>query len=218
VELRPITAVTRILASPLYHKDVAAAFLCLYPKISHANQGTTVMRARDVQTCTRCRSAKRQCDKLRPCSRCHKAKAECIYEGQTSETSPLESSSRSEGVSDIASKASSPHSVIKRRSRACFSCTRCHRLKIKCDRRAPCSRCTRSGYETTCIYTHRLNRSEKSTLPSSLFAIEDPEFVVATWFLRRRGSGHFRALLDRVRLPYVVCHNAAKAPAEPVTI
>lgn len=193
-------------SSPLHsHKDVAAAFLCLYPR---ANLETTVMRARDVQTCTRCRSAKRQCDKLRPCSRCHKAKAECIYEGQTSETPPLESSSRSERVSDTTSTASSPHSVIKRRTRACFSCTRCHRLKIKCDRRAPCSRCTRSGYETTCIYTHRLNKSEKSTLPSSIFAIEDPEFVVATWFLRRRGSGHFRALLDRVRLPYVVCQGS----------
>jgi hypothetical protein len=168
--------------------------------------------ARNVQTCTRCHSAKRQCDKLGPaCSRCNKAKASCIYEGSALELPSLGSPSGSEEALDTTSTTSSSHSFVKRRARACFSCTRCHRLKIKCDRRSPCSRCARSGFETTCIYTHRAKRIEKVVLPSSILTIEDPEFVVATWFLRRRGSSHFKTLFDRVRFPYVAGHNVAEA-------
>ena len=163
--------------------------------------------ARDVQTCTRCRSAKRQCDKLRPaCSRCNKAKANCIYEAQAPETPPLGAIDCSEEAFNSRSASSSPHSRVKRRARACFSCTRCHRLKIKCDRRSPCSRCARSGYETTCLYTHRVKIAEKTVVPSSVFSLEDPEFVVATWFLRRRSYSHFRALLDRVSCSHAASH------------
>jgi hypothetical protein len=155
---------------------------------------------REVQTCTRCRSAKRRCDKVRPtCSRCEKAGTTCTYEGQATEASPSPDG-QYEGAAD-GTMISNPNRVVQKRVRACLSCTRCHRLKIKCDKQSPCGRCARSGYETTCIYTHNANTADTpSPIPSLILTDEDPEFVVASWFLRRRGSSHFKALLNRVRL------------------
>ena len=163
---------------------------------------------RHVQTCVRCREAKRRCDKARPsCTRCERAGVPCTYDDHSSESSPL-----SEGFderithgantpvhTELSSTDSSHGRIVKKRARAVLSCTRCHRLKVRCDKAQPCGRCVRSGYESTCIYTHKAKPVEKPcSLPPSIPSGRDPEFIVATWFLRRRGSSHWKALLNRV--------------------
>jgi hypothetical protein len=140
----------------------------------------------DMQACNRCRSAKRKCDKLQPiCSRCDAAGTICIYTypkslaGSTFDSIPT-------------------GRTVKRRSRACLSCIRCHKLKVKCDQNTPCGSCVRSGPGITCIYNYRAKVAGAPTVSSFTLTDENPEFVVATWFLRRRESSHFKALLDRV--------------------
>ncbi|KAF2193840.1 N-terminal binuclear Zn cluster-containing protein [Zopfia rhizophila CBS 207.26] len=99
-------------------------------------------------------------------------------------------------------KASVPiaQRVIKRRDRACLSCSRCHRLKVKCDKQQPCSRCHLSGYDSTCSYTHKIQTTKQKSCPTSPFTLagEDAEVIVTTWFWRHRGSSHWRALLSRI--------------------
>ncbi|KAF2734369.1 hypothetical protein EJ04DRAFT_466897, partial [Polyplosphaeria fusca] len=87
---------------------------------------------------------------------------------------------------------------LKRRDRACFSCTRCHRLKVKCDKKRPsCGRCAKSGFCTSCIYTHQVASTDPPTSPASPFVLagEDPDNVVASWLLRKRSSSHWRSLM-----------------------
>lgn len=112
----------------------------------------------------------------------------------------------------------------KRRRRACLSCVRCHRLKVKCDKKQPCTRCRLSGWGRQCAYTHRVeDEAEASYGPSTTtttattrdpstpvseevmpFVIteEEPETVITTWHSRHRGLSHWKALLCRVS----VCH------------
>ncbi|KAF2113517.1 hypothetical protein BDV96DRAFT_113214 [Lophiotrema nucula] len=183
------------------------------------------MRAREIHTCIRCRESKRQCDKLKPfCSRCLRAGASCSYESASTSSEPrygsrqalsktyTDSSSTSSQLS-IADLAALPAlaiesqttqttngnraRVIRRRERATLSCTRCHRLKVKCDKKLPCDRCTRSDYDDTCNYTHKPEQSYRTKGSSLPFAPaeDEPEEIVVTWFLRRRGSSHWKALL-----------------------
>ncbi|KJK86930.1 hypothetical protein H633G_09204 [Metarhizium anisopliae BRIP 53284] len=62
----------------------------------------------------------------------------------------------------------------KKRRRACLSCVRCHRLKIKCDKKEPCTRCRLSGWGRQCEYTHRVEPSGEAALPYVLTE-EDPQ-------------------------------------------
>lgn len=141
-------------------------------------------QVRAIQSCTRCRSAKRRCDKVWPtCARCDAAGSTCAY-GKGTISSP-ESSNRHEHVPEELPTAAIPDRVTKKRARACISCTRCHRLKVKCDKQSPCSRCLRSGYENMCIYTHRSGARSELDISRIISNNGDPEFVVATWFLRR---------------------------------
>lgn len=168
-------------------------------------------QGREVATCTRCRQSTRRCDKANPkCTRCEHAGVQCTY-GEDHKDSRFSSNSSSE-TQDATSTAAPPTPVaqrqgVKRRNRACLSCTRCHRLKVKCDQMQPCSRCCRSGAEVTCTYTHATKPPQQrpeqpcdKSHPTVPFALtgEDPEFVVATWYLRKRGSTHYRAILNRV--------------------
>ena len=158
------------------------------------------MPTREIQTCTRCKDSKRRCDKLKPsCSRCNRAGQTCIYTEAISSTEPnngLLSPSLSSNSSPL-EKESAPGRVVKRRDRATLSCTRCHRLKVRCDKRQPCcSRCARLGYGRDCIFTHNL----QPPLSVGPFVVEgdDAETIVSLWFLRKRGSSHWRALMTRV--------------------
>ncbi|KAG8410916.1 hypothetical protein J3458_016482 [Metarhizium acridum] len=84
----------------------------------------------------------------------------------------------------------------KKRRRACLSCVRCHRLKVKCDKKEPCTRCRISGWGKQCEYTHRV---EPSSEAASLYVLteEDPQVALATWHSRHRGLSHWRSLLSK---------------------
>jgi hypothetical protein len=167
-------------------------------------------QAREVATCTRCRQSKRRCDKAKPvCGRCEFAKVKCTYE-ENRRHSPSDYTESERSYITPATTPPTPdsqHGKVKKRNRACLSCVRCHRLKIKCDQKQPCARCSRSGLQATCAYTHRPQLPEQAIqhphiqphteIPFALTG-EDPEFVVATWYLRKRGSTHYRAILNRV--------------------
>lgn len=173
--------------------------------------------AREIATCSRCRLSKRKCDQAKPsCSRCERGGIRCSYDGdqQNDRFRPHEANSGSD-PQYLTPATTPPTSAqgIRKRNRACLSCVRCHRLKIKCDQREPCYRCSRSSAQ--CTYTHKpkplQERQAQLPVPSTstskepqsqevpfALADDDPEFVVATWFLRKRGSTHHRAILNRV--------------------
>ncbi|KAL5375303.1 hypothetical protein DPSP01_011312 [Paraphaeosphaeria sporulosa] len=161
------------------------------------------MPAREIQTCTRCKDSKRRCDKRKPsCTRCHRAGQTCIYpenapkensiEHQTGLLSPSSSSHPSPLETE-----SAPGRLVKKRDRATLSCTRCHRLKVKCDKRQPCcSRCSRLGHGRDCMYTHKI----EPPTSAGPFVVDgdDAETIVSLWFLRKRGSSHWKILLTRL--------------------
>jgi hypothetical protein len=153
----------------------------------------------NAQACVRCRTSKRRCDKLDPiCSRCERAGFRCVYDG---ERSSISSGAVEEEVSPVGSRVDCSGRTVRKRDRAVLSCTRCHRLKVKCDKGRPCGRCRRSGYGTNCIFSYDDSRSSAVRTPSISsppFCEEDPELVVATWFLRKSGSSQYKAILDRV--------------------
>lgn len=181
-------------------------------------------QAREVTTCLRCRKSKRRCDKAKPsCTRCERGGTKCIYEEDPStarDERQILIESRSDGR--YPTPATTPPTLaqkVKKRNRACLSCTRCHRLKVKCDQAEPCARCVRSGVPGCCTYTHRpkalpplprqIEQRQHREVP---FAIpeDDCELVVATWFLRKQGSTHYRAILNRVRLDIFICHSETR--------
>lgn len=93
----------------------------------------------------------------------------------------------------------------KSRRRACLSCTRCHRLKVKCDKKEPCSRCRLSGFGRQCEYTHRIESAADVAAsfpqtPPYVLTEEPVEEAIATWHSRHRGLSHWRNLLSRVRI------------------
>lgn len=161
------------------------------------------MSAREIHTCTRCKDSKRRCDKFKPsCSRCKRAGHTCIYPETASKGNSIEpqtgllSPSSSSHPSPL-EKEPAPERIIKKRDRATLSCTRCHRLKVKCDNRQPCcNRCARLGHGRDCTYTHKV-------LPppsAGPFIVDgnDAEMIVSLWFLRKRGSSHWKVLMTRV--------------------
>ncbi|KAJ4988614.1 transcriptional regulatory protein C1F7.11c 3 [Stagonosporopsis vannaccii] len=168
-------------------------------------------QVREVTTCFRCRSSKRRCDKTRPhCTRCKRGGIQCTYEEYSTtgaaELTIHDGSGRSYPTPVTTPSTTAPQA--RKRNRACLSCVRCHRLKIKCDQKQPCFRCSRSGVATSCQFTHKSKPSEQPCGPTTdqeqfqevPFALtaDDPSFVVATWFLRKRGSTHYRAILNRM--------------------
>jgi len=168
-------------------------------------------QAREVTTCLRCRSSKRRCDKTRPsCTRCKRGGTQCTYEEYTATESGelLVHNSTSDSYPTPVMTPPTTLPKARKRNRVCLSCVRCHRLKIKCDKKQPCSRCSRTGVGTSCKYTHKrepfkqmyedaTNTPQVQEVPFALTG-DDPSFVVATWFLRKRGSSHYGAILSRV--------------------
>jgi hypothetical protein len=164
------------------------------------------MPLREVGTCARCRDSKRRCNKAKPsCARCMHACVPCYYDKQQkngappsvmdaartpSSDMPLTPSTTSSAPTDEKHDTGLER-TIKRRDRACLSCMRCHRLKVKCDRKHPCcSRCASSGHGRTCIYTHKVQLDQ----PVRTVALTDEK----PDFLGKRGPSHWRALLWRV--------------------
>ncbi|KAF2467806.1 uncharacterized protein BDR25DRAFT_291173 [Lindgomyces ingoldianus] len=178
------------------------------------------MRNRQIQTCDWCRESKRRCDKTKPtCSRCLRAGIVCsfstslnrngVFNSNSSSPNPLtaedwpysQTSSLEPRVEGGSDEVGSVGKVVKRRVRTCLSCKRCHRLKVKCDKKLPCSRCCQSGNSMKCSYTYQKHTTNQPLCPADPFtsAGENLEAVITLWFWRRRGSSHFRALLSRIQ-------------------
>ena len=185
---------------------------------------------REIATCDRCYRLKRRCDRAKPaCARCRQTGFECSYSnavtpgsdtggtssgpsGQymTLDQSPASTRHQKDGASvkrnnqyqaDPAPPAERRSRAVHKRNRACLACTRCHRLKVKCDKKLPCTRCKSTGFMDHCLYTHRtgLDRvSSSSSDPSSNFLSEDPHRAVASWHSKHRGASHWKELLQRV--------------------
>jgi len=186
------------------------------PTVVHGTY-SEMISVREITTCSRCRQSKRKCDKAKPsCTRCERGGVQCTYDEDHQEDQVLSQEANGGSDPQYPTPVTTPPTSIQRvrkRNRACLSCVRCHRLKIKCDQKEPCSRCSRSRVQ--CTYTDKpkppQDRSAQPPRPSEVgpeepyrqevpFALteDDPEFVVATWFLRKRGSTHYRAILNRV--------------------
>ncbi len=50
----------------------------------------------------------------------------------------------------------------QRRNRRVFVCIPCHRRKLKCDKRQPCSRCIQTGSADDCVYQPLPSESKKT--------------------------------------------------------
>ena len=94
----------------------------------------------------------------------------------------------------------------KKRTRLRLSCVRCHRLKIKCNKQFPCSRCVRGGLDNDCTYTHSQSTKPHNYLlqsPSFPFTSvgEMPRGVYDAWESIHRGDSHWKILIAQVRPP-----------------
>ncbi|KAH7130929.1 hypothetical protein EDB81DRAFT_807693 [Dactylonectria macrodidyma] len=176
---------------------------------------------RPVKSCDRCRKLKIRCDRAKPvCKRCSLAGFECKFLPNRSDL-PAEVPTPPDVFSSTASESTPATSDInidnsltdqpaagcpplkpnepKKRNRASLSCVRCRRLKVKCDKAQPCSRCSLSGWTKSCTYTHRIRmETEPNKLDRSfVHKLEDPCQVVPTWHARYRGLSHWKSLLLR---------------------
>ena len=185
---------------------------------------------RDIKTCSRCRQFKVRCDRTRPsCQRCAGADVDCSFltalstpgtsDGLSTPTTEATSDTvAGSGIDDL-SASNLPHAaavhledhdeakavegakIVKKRRRAHLSCTRCFRLKVKCDKELPCSRCRSSGWGRHCTYKHK----RESSTPSppiqprvSAATGHDGEQLINSWHAQRRGATHWEQLVFMV--------------------
>jgi len=100
--------------------------------------------------------------------------------------------------------ASGRPATIRRRERALLSCLRCHRLKVKCNKHRPCSRCLKGGFQTDCIYVNRTQSTVRDVQPPPLptpfaTAWEDGrDSIIGTWQSKHRGQTHWLGVLAQV--------------------
>ncbi|UKZ70946.1 uncharacterized protein TrAtP1_011914 [Trichoderma atroviride] len=175
---------------------------------------------RQIKTCSRCRLLKLRCDRIKlACERCVLAEVSCSFLHEQSPQpvakadhltirNPTRSSSEQSSPSDESAPSSDIVTAqqilktVKRRNRAHLSCTRCHRLKVRCDKKLPCSRCRSSGWGQQCTYTHRVE-SDPSASDAGQDALcaaahEDPKHIYTSWHTRRRGATHWKTLVSRI--------------------
>ncbi|KAL1412195.1 hypothetical protein Q8F55_003205 [Vanrija albida] len=90
-------------------------------------------KRRAVNTCSRCQRLKLKCDHAHPCGACSRAHgAVCSY-GE-------------------ASADSSTPQPPRKRHRAVLVCTRCKRLRVKCDQARPCGACVSAKRGHACVF------------------------------------------------------------------
>lgn len=100
--------------------------------------------------------------------------------------------------------STSTHSqrVVRKRKRNCLSCQRCHRLKVKCDKGIPCSRCKSSNNGRDCHYSYvKQQSSDKHPSPINACDGHGRKAAPTTWKERfqDRGPSHWRDLMVKVR-------------------
>ncbi|OBZ76225.1 hypothetical protein A0H81_03391 [Grifola frondosa] len=90
--------------------------------------------------------------------------------GQTQQTLELSQPQKSEGQSTQAPKFSNgPHI----RSRITVVCAECKRLKLKCDRRTPCSSCLKRDTTARCVYSQAaVEKIDVQSLHNRLLVLE----------------------------------------------
>lgn len=187
--------------------------------------------SRPVKSCSRCRDLKVRCDRSRPCcGRCERGKVLCSFQIVLSPSATLspsdiaddplqdelshgailgsrlaasnETSTSPDGFDSRDVAASLPLAKPKRRQRACLSCVRCHRLKVKCDKKEPCTRCRQSGFGPQCEFTHRVDTTPAQHESGFGHLKGDDRHlgvVTSSWLCRMRGSSHWRDLLDKIK-------------------
>ncbi|PKK51430.1 hypothetical protein CI102_3418 [Trichoderma harzianum] len=175
---------------------------------------------REIRTCSRCRLLKLQCNQSKPsCQRCTRANVTCSL-GARSPTNGSDSGSsvsiidtlpQSEAELSRPSVSHPEHHVslesnsdkqpglVKNRQRAQLSCIRCHRLKVKCDKELPCSRCRMSGWGKSCAYHHRAERTGPSNASPQQVA-KDPDSVIEAWHSQSRSATHWTEVLSTLKL------------------
>lgn len=94
----------------------------------------------------------------------------------------------------------------KERKRATLSCQRCHRLKVRCDKKSPCTRCCNSGWGGDCSYTHRTahDAADYAAQDASHIAVgsdKSPMETTSVLCSQHRGASHWRNLLAKVSQP-----------------
>ena len=167
---------------------------------------------RPISACLRCRGAKLGCDKSKPrCQRCVRLGADCTYSSQTqspeggrSDDDIARNSARRQtpeeldhGTSSESPPERQPH-VPARRDRAIISCVRCRKHKVRCDRKAPCDRCTRLNKGSECVYFG--GSSAKSySIPVDQTKTIATTYVDEQWHHRFRTPAHWTTLLYEVR-------------------
>lgn len=188
-----------------------------------------VRRVREIRTCSRCRSLKLRCDQSKPsCQRCIKANVTCSLEacpatddsGTDLSNSVIEAPLHS--AAELSPPSTSDHGyqlrlenkndentaqeagLVKQRQRAQLSCIRCHRLKARCDRDLPCSRCRVSGWGKFCEYRYRTEKANPSSDTGAPKIGQDPDGRVKSWLAQRRGATHWEDLISAVSIQKVV--------------
>ncbi|EHK21810.1 uncharacterized protein TRIVIDRAFT_2412, partial [Trichoderma virens Gv29-8] len=179
---------------------------------------------REIRTCNRCRLLKLQCDQSKPsCQRCTRANVSCSLgvcpPTQMSDSSlpqPEVELSRPERHAHQHQGNSSDKqpSLVRKRQRAQLSCIRCRRLKVKCDKALPCSRCRLSGWGKFCEYHHRAEKADLSPDVSPQQTMQEPNSVIKSWHAQSRSATHWSELLSTLKLQagrkdLPVCHMIA---------
>lgn len=189
-----------------------------------------VKRAREIRTCSRCRLLKLRCDQSKPsCRRCTRAKVTCslgaCLQVPTDESgiglsnSVIEALPRSEAEHSLSSISDLEHQLhlenksdvnqsqesdpVKQRQRAQLSCIRCHRLKVRCDRDLPCSRCRASGWGKFCEFRYRTEKANPSLDAGAAKIGPDPDDRVKSWRAKRRGATHWGDLFSAVSIQFI---------------
>ncbi|KAL5336390.1 hypothetical protein BJX70DRAFT_283779 [Aspergillus crustosus] len=151
-----------------------------------------------VYACEPCRASKLGCDKSRPhCMRCLGKGRSCDYaqprKGSRSHT-PNQSSRRSHRArtnSLVDALETPPGSTIKgRRNRIPKACMRCRQLKVRCDRKEPCSRCLRVDGGQDCAYPASSHFLESDSSQNELLPL---------WKRRFHSKLHWSALVDNIK-------------------
>lgn len=182
-------------------------------------------RVREIRTCSRCRLLKLRCDQSKPsCQRCIRANITCslgaclptdesgtvlpnlVIEAPPppeAEPSPpsisgLEPQLHSENKSDV--NRAQDSGLVKQRQRAQLSCIRCHRLKVRCDRDLPCSRCRVSGFGKFCEYRYRMEKANPPLDTGAPKLGQDLDDRVKSWHAQRRGATHWGELISAVSI------------------
>ncbi|KZP18634.1 hypothetical protein FIBSPDRAFT_920393 [Athelia psychrophila] len=118
----------------------------------------TLKRARGELSCAECKRLKLKCDKKLPCGAC--VRREC--------PTLCPHGSLAEGH-----KFNPADTEERKRARGELSCLECKRLKLKCDKKLPCSACIRRGCETFCPQGTLSNSQKASPVPPTPLDTEE---------------------------------------------